>query len=309
MGLLPLSAGCGTDRPRIGRPISLLVPARAGAQGGPFAQELKGLIERQRLAGKVEVRTRTGETGARAMAGHPADSASGDLMVTGPALVALAAMNGTGGLMDRVTPLARFAGEWLVLVTGRDSRFRTFDDLAVALARDPGRLRLAGRDTGGPDHVLYGLTAQGLGIDARTLNYAPLPDLSHVVAATTEGSAAAGLGGPRELAGHIRAGRVRPLAVSSLERLDGLDVPTLRESGVRLQYANWSGLVAPGRPAEQERERLLDLCRAVADLPGWADACRAHGWAPMYLDGDDFRQWLGTETRRTKAVLGDLGLL
>ncbi|MCC5581636.1 hypothetical protein IMZ11_39145 [Microtetraspora sp. AC03309] len=308
MGLLPLSAGCGTDRPRGGPPISLVVPAQVGVQGGPFARELKTLIERQRLAGKVEIRTRSADTGARAL-GFAARADSDDLMVTGSTLVAVAATRGSGGLIEGTSPLARFAGDWVVMVTGPHSGFRTFDDLAAALARDPARLRLAGRDSGGPDHVLYGLTAQGLGIDARSLNYAAYPDLSHVLAATLDGRAVAGLGGRRELAAHIRAGRVRPLAVSSRERLDGVDAPTLMESGVRMQYANWTGLLGPGRLGDQGRERLLDLCRAIADLPGWADACRANGWVPMYLDGDDFRQWLSTETRRTKAVLGDLGLL
>ncbi|GLX01602.1 tripartite tricarboxylate transporter substrate-binding protein [Microtetraspora sp. NBRC 16547] len=309
LGLLPLSAGCGTNRPRTGPPISLVVPTQAGAQGGPFARELKTLIERQRLAGKVEIRTRSGDAGARALARFAAGRDYDDLMVAGPALVAIAARNGLGGLIERTSPLARFAGEWVVLVTGPHSRFRTFDDLAAALIRDPSRLRLAGRDTGGPDHVLYGLTAQGLGIHPRSLNYVALPDLSQVLAATLDGSAVAGLGGRRELAADIRAGRVRPLAVSSLERLDGVDAPTLKESGVRLHYAHWTGLLGPGRLGGQERERLLDLCRAVSDLPGWAEVCRGNGWAPMFLDGDDFRQWLGTEARRTKVVLGELGLL
>ncbi len=309
VGLFPLAAGCGSDRPRTGGPISLFVPAQVGRQGGPFARELKGLIERQRLAGPVEIRTRAGETGARALAGYVARPASGELMVAGSALVDFAAVNGTGALAERTSPLARFAGEWMVLVTAPHSRFRTFDDLAAALIRDPGRLRLAGRDTGGLDHVLYGLTAQGLGVDARRLNYAAFPDLSHMLAALAEGSAVAGVGGSTELAAPIRTGQVRPLAVSSTDRLDGLDAPTLKESGVRTHYANWSGLLGAGRLPERERERLLDLCRAVADMPGWEEACRANGWTPMYLDGDDFRQWLGTETRRAKSILRELGFL
>jgi putative tricarboxylic transport membrane protein len=108
--------------------------------------------------------------------------------------------------------------------------------------------------------------------------------------------------------GHIRAGRLRPLAVSAPERMDRVDAPTLVESGVRLVYANWSGLVGPRTLGGRERDALLDLCRAVGDSPAWHAACARNGWAPMYLGGDDFREWLADESGRIKQVLGELGL-
>lgn len=314
LGALALAAGCGTKPPSIQAELSLVVPGdfgglggRGGGRGGGFARELRAVIESRRWARRVEVREQG--DGFAAFARFIATGRPGDLMVADPALLGAAALRGaTAQLVSRTVPLARLTGEWQVLVAGPDSAFRTFDQFAAALLRDPARPRVAGGATGGPDHVLYGLTALGLGADPRLLNYASYGDGAQAVAAMLDGRAAVGIGTHRDVAPHIRAGRLRPLAVSSPERITGLDAPTLMESGVRLVYANWSGLVGTHGLGERKRDALASLCRAVADSPAWARVCARNGWAPMYLDGDDFHRWLANEARRTGRVLDELGL-
>ena len=48
-----------------------------------------------------------------------------------------------------------------------------------------------------------------------------------------------------ELIDQIKAGQLRVLAVSSDERVEGVDAPTLKESGIDLTFANWRGVLAP----------------------------------------------------------------
>jgi putative tricarboxylic transport membrane protein len=307
--MLALIAGCVPGNLAFAQVISLVVPAPPGGRSEAFAKALKALIESRRLARSVQIHNRSAGDGRLALVEFAGTRQPNDLMVTGPGLVAVAAMNRASALIGTTSPLARLAGEWQVLVVPKDSRFRTFDELASSLLRDPSNPRLAGQGTGGPDHVLYGLIAQGLGVDARLLDYVGFADSAQVVTAMLDGRVAIGLGSCTELGGQIRAGRLRPLAVSSSQRLSGLDAPTLMESGVRLEYANWKGLLGPGMLSERERAALLDLCRLIGDGPGWQEACTRNGWASMYLAGDDFQQWLTNETRRTKAVLKDLGLL
>ncbi|WP_055482298.1 tripartite tricarboxylate transporter substrate-binding protein [Sphaerimonospora mesophila] len=306
LGALALTAGCGTQAPPVQTEISLVVPGRTGGRGDGFARALRALIESRRWARRVALREQG--DGAAALARFVATARSGDLMVADPALLGAVAMRHAAPLVSRTAPLARLAGEWEVLVAPPDSGFRTFDEFAAALLRDPAGPRAAGGAAGGPDHVLYGLTALGLGADPRLLNYASYDDAGQAVAAMLDGRAAVGVGAQRDVAPHIRAGRLRPLAVSSPERMAGLDAPTLMESGVRLVYANWSGLVGAQAAGDRRRDAMACLCRAIADSPVWSRMCARNGWVPMYLDGDDFHRWLANETRRTSHVLGELGL-
>jgi putative tricarboxylic transport membrane protein len=308
-GALALAAGCGTDDPPIQPEIAFVVPGPSGGRSEVFARLMKAVIERRGWARRVGISSQPGGGGTLAIARFFAAGRQSDLMVADPALVAVAAMDRTRPLTGGTRPLAKLAGQWEVLVASPDSSFRTFEDFAAALLRDPTGPKLGGGAAGGPDHLLYGLTAQGLGADVRLLDYTAFADCAQAVAAILDGRMALGFGTQQDGARHIKAGRLRPLAVSSSERLPGVDAPTLIEAGVSLVYANWWGLLGSGGLGDSQRDALLDLLRSVGESAVWSQACAAHGWTPMYLAGDDFRQWLTAEASRTKQVLGDLGLL
>lgn len=303
LGVLALAGACGTQAPPYRSEISLLVPGPAGGWGDGVAGGLKSLIETRRWARAVRIGRLTGD-GRAALTRFAAQRA--DLVIADPALLAECAPGHGPALIARTAPLARLAGEWEVLVSSPDSGYRTFEQFAAALLRDPSGPRVGGGADRGPEHLLLGMTARGLGADPRLLDYVAFATRAQAVAAVLDGRLPLGFGSRREVAPYVRAGRLRPLAVSSVERLPGLDAPTLSEAGVRVVYANWTGLLAP-RDAPG-RDALLDLAQAVGDSPAWQSLCERNDWTPMWLAGDDFRQWLDGEARRTALLLDDLGV-
>ncbi|TKK81138.1 hypothetical protein FDA94_33775 [Herbidospora galbida] len=295
-GLAALAAGCGAGPRPLGVPLSLVVPAVVGGHDDGFAQELRRVVTRRGLARAVDVTTCDGDKAS--IKDFTRGASRGRMLVAGPALVNL---SGT-------VPLARMAGEWSVVVAPMGSRLRDFDGLAAALRRSAGSVLMGGRGHGGADHVLCGLIAKGLGADARLVDYAAFPSEGDLLGALLDGRVAAGVGGVAQLAPQIRAGRVRALAVSSPERLPEVDAPTLMESGVRLIHADWRGLLVSDSLREDDRAHLLDVCRSVGASDDWTASCRRHLWAPLYLDGPDFDDWLRVESARARDVLTDLGL-
>ena len=69
-----------------------------------------------------------------------------------------------------------------------------------------------------------------------------------------------------------RRARCAALAISSAERLPGVDVPTLREQGVDVEFENWRSLVAP--PG-----------LTAAGPPAAGSARRCHGRLPVLARG------------------------
>jgi tripartite-type tricarboxylate transporter receptor subunit TctC len=105
--------------------------------------------------------------------------------------------------------------------------------------------------------------------------------------------------------GQIRAGRVRPLALSSAERLaDYPGVPTFRESGYREMVATvWFSLSGPaGMPAEAVN-RLNSEVRRILQLPDVRERLRGDGILPNQLDPRAFTDFVAGEVKRWAPVI------
>ena len=85
-----------------------------------------------------------------------------------------------------------------------------------------------------------------------------------------------------------------------------MDAPTLRESGVPLDLANWRAVVAPPGISDAERDALTARVQRMTRSAAWRETLQRTGWTDAYLDGAAFRQFLLAEQARVDAVLSRL---
>ena len=83
-----------------------------------------------------------------------------------------------------------------------------------------------------------------------------------------------GVGGVPELASQIKSGKIRALAVSSAERLPGLDVPTLKEQGVDVAIGTWRGLMARKQATDAEKKELSAAIEKMVATPSLEEHAR-----------------------------------
>lgn len=304
-------AGCGTERAGGVLRTGFLIHAsghRWDRAGKAFAEAARtmGFTPDGRQVAEAEV-----PAGARPTATHgPSPGADVPVItVTGLAALAAAELNKGRSLVETATPLARLSGQVEVVVVSDRSPLKAFDDLGAGLLATPGRTPLAGGPQGEPDHLLFGLIARALGADGRQVDYTGYSSSGGAASALLAGKAVAVAGPLTEWRSAIGRGQVRALAVSSAQRVPDLDVPTLLECGVRVDFADWTAAFGPEKMSDADRDAAVRMCGQVTGSSAWEAACRAAGWLPIPLLGDDFARWLRTEVARTRAVLRDLGLL
>ena len=213
-------------------------------------------------------------------AAHGSFMSDGQLLLTGMPMVAGAEITNAAAVVDSTTPIARLIGDWAALVVPANSSLRTFDDFVAVLRRDPAGLVVGGQSMGGSDHVLYGMIGKCLGLDARLLEYSGYPGWSEAVEALYDGRVAAILGSARSFKKEIAARRMRPLVVSSGQRIDGIDAPTLMELEVRLEYSDWCGLLGPRDMLPEDRDAAVALCDRLDATPHWQKACAVQRLEP-----------------------------
>jgi putative tricarboxylic transport membrane protein len=107
----------------------------------------------------------------------------------------------------------------------------------------------------------------------------------------------------------VKSGQLRLLAVSSEKRIDGIDAPTLKETGTDVVVENWRMVAAaPGLSAEQTAAITADFDK-VSKSATWQETLKTKGWADTYLAGDAFKTQLEKDVSATEGILKEIGLV
>jgi len=196
-----------------------------------------------------------------------------------------------------------------VIVVPASSDIQNLGQLVEKLKADVGAVAWGGGSAGGTDHILAGLIAKAAGADATKLNYVPFSGGGEALAAIMGGHVTAGVSGIGEWLGQIQAGELRALAISAPARIEGLDIPTLKEQGVDVEFVNWRAVVAAPGIDDEQKKVLVDAVDAMHKSEAWKKTLADKGWMDLYLSGDEFAQYLKEEDVRVTEILKTLGLV
>lgn len=105
---------------------------------------------------------------------------------------------------------------------------------------------------------------------------------------------------------HVKSGRIRLLAVTSLKRWPGLpEVPAVAEVLPGFLSGSWQGLLAPAGTPQPVLDRLNKELDAIEALPDIRARLTELGAEPSDLKGAAFGQWLHAEAERMAQVVKD----
>lgn len=297
--------------PAFAADYTIMAPAAPGGGWDQTARSMQEALQADGISGNVQVTNVPGAGGTIGLAQFVNESNGNPnaLIVGGYVMVGAILTNASPVTLDMVTPIARLTGEAVVVVVPASSELQTMADLVAKLKADPGSVAWAGGSAGGADHITAGLIAKTVGVDPTQVNYIAYSGGGEALAALLGGQVTAGVSGYSEFAGQIEAGELRLLAVSSDERIPGVDAPTLREAGVDMALQNWRMVAAaPGITDEQKAAITADIEKMV-NSDSWKATLETKGWVNTYLAGDDFAAQLAADTEATEAILKDIGLV
>lgn len=291
--------------------LRIMAPASPGGGWDSTSRFIQSVLQETGIVSSAEVFNVSGAGGTIGLAQlASAERGEGDILMTmGLVMTGAVLTNNSAVTLAETTPIASITAEYEVIAVPASSPFQTLDDLLAAFREDPGAVSWAGGSAGGTDHILVGLIAQAAGVDPAEINYIPYSGGGEALAAVLGAQVSAGVTGYGEWAGSIESGELRALALSSPERVEGIEVPTLIEQGIDVELANWRGLVAPPELDDAERETLLGVVDALHASPEWQAVLAENNWDDFYMSGDEFAAYLESEDARVRDILVDIGLV
>jgi putative tricarboxylic transport membrane protein len=317
VGALVVAAGVNANRTGSGAEarakLTLVAPAAAGGGWDLVARESQQALRSNGIVNNVQVVNVPGAAGTIGLSQlSRQDGVPTTMMVTGTVMLGGIVRNDSPVALSGMTPIARLAEDFEVIVVPADSPFQTLGELLDAWRADPAAMPIGGGSAGGIDHMVAAQLAREAGIDPAQIRYAAYAgggELTINLLSTAPGTPDVGISGYNDFRDMIAEGRLRTLMVVAPERLQGLDAPTAAEAGYpAVDLVNWRGYVAPAGLADTEQQELVEVVTEMVETEHWQSAVERNRWKETFLTGDEFGSFITEEEQRVKTILQDLGL-
>jgi putative tricarboxylic transport membrane protein len=163
---------------------------------------------------------------------------------------------------------------------------------------------------GNQNHIAAAQVVKGVGANPKALKTVVFNGSGEGVAALLGGHVDAITISASPLLQHVKAGRVRILAVSSDQRLGDVlaTVPTWQELGIASISSNWRGLVGPRGMSEGQIAYWDEVFARLSQLPEWRQDLERKLIETTYLNSRDAKRQIDTEYAELSKLLAELGL-
>lgn len=290
--------------------INIMAPASPGGGWDSTARAMQAALAAT-TGQTVQVYNVSGAGGTIGLAQfvNEAKGKPHELMVGGLVMVGAIQTNKAPVNLSQVTPIALLTAEAEAIVVPADSKYQTLQELIADFKANPTAISWGGGSAGGTDHILVGLIAKAVGVAPANVNYIAYSGGGEATAAILSGAVTAGVSGVSEFAEQVAAGTMRMLAVSSEERIAGIDAPTLKEAGIDVALMNWRAVFGAPDLTPEQRAAVIAAIEKMHASKEWQDALSKNGWTDFFRTGDEFSTFLNNEITRIGGVLRDLGLV
>jgi tripartite-type tricarboxylate transporter receptor subunit TctC len=309
-GLCAGTASAQNDANWPTKPIRFVVPFPAGS----FADIALRILQQKlgaRLGQQLVIDNRSGASGnigADMLAKSPPDGYNFGV-----------ATNSTHGVSPALNPalpydaIKDFAMVSLigdapyVLITTPDLPVRSVQELIALAKSKPGTLNYASAGPASLAHLAGALFEQMAGVK---LTEVPYRSSSQSILDTTEGRIEMQFGTMGPVLPHIRAGKVKPLAVTSLKRIDILpDVPTLDESGLKgYDAVLWLAVVAPAGTPPAIVDRMNRELKEILAEPDVIELLKAQGINAASSTPDELRALIERDIDKWRKLAKETGI-
>jgi tripartite-type tricarboxylate transporter receptor subunit TctC len=285
------------------RPVRVMVGFPAGQAIDLFARIIGQRLQ-ERLGQPFIVENRPGaaaNVATEAVARSPADGYT--LLIVSSNNVVNTALYGTANVdfARDIAPIATFGRGYQVLQVNLALPVKTVAELIAYAKAHPGKLNMATPGIGSAGHVSGEMFKMMTGIDMLHVPYrGSVPALTDLMS----GQVQVMFDNLPSSIEHIRAGRIRALAVTPAVRAQALpDVPTVGETVPGYVGGGFSGIGAPRNTPTEIIDLLNREINAILQEPKIKERIENMGSPVWLMSPSEFRQLIAVETERWAKVV------
>ena len=293
------------------RTITVVSPFPPGGVSDTITRPLNAALEAE-FKQPVVLENKTGAAGAVGAQYVAAAKPDGYTLLTHIVSISgFAAVDKLFGRQPKFTnadfiPLARIVADPIVMFVNKDLPYKSVKDLVADAKANPNKLIYSSSGLYGASHIPTALFAAAAG--GLQMRHLPTPGGGPAITAVL-GNNAQFFMSPTSIAlSQIKAGKLRPLAVSGAARSKALpDVPTFKEAGYDLDYYFWVGLFAPKGTPEPVIKTLRSAVDTAAHSAQFKTALENLGQELAYMDQPEFAKFWAADAKRMEDAIHRIG--
>ncbi len=291
------------------KPVEFVIMAGQGGGADRLARLIQSIIEKNGFSNQPFIPiNKGGGSGAEAL--RYLKDKEGDphvIMATLNSLYTTPLRNpGIGVDISEFTPVARLAEDTFILWVNSEKPINSVDDY-VAAVKEAGadNWKMGGTGTGQEDSLVTGMLEEAYGIKH---TYVPFKGGGTVAKNLIGNHVESTVNNPSEQLGFYEAGKSRPLAVFTPERLAAFpDVPTFKELGHDLVYYMQRSVLAPkGIPADAQAF-YEGVFQKVHESDEWKEYTTKKSLHRAWLTGDDLMSYFAEQREMHRELLKAAG--
>ena len=205
------------------------------------------------------------------------------------------------------TPLANIYNNETILAVNPSVPAKTLKEFIAYVKSRPGELNHGSGGVGGISELRTAMFRLYTGTDFKNI---PYKGSGPVAVAVMGGHVQFGMVPPITVAGFVKNGKLRALAVTGKKRLAALpDVPTFAEAGLpAYNVTSWNGLLVPaGTPMALVNKISHDI-EKVLQMPAVQDKLSSQGAEPSYADPKEFAEIIKADIERFAKVIKEANI-
>jgi tripartite-type tricarboxylate transporter receptor subunit TctC len=207
--------------------------------------------------------------------------------------------------LEQFKPIARFTADPTVLVVRADAPWKNFAEFLADIRKKPAAYSFGSSGNYGTMHV----PMEMLKAEAKFhMLHVPYTGAGPAVVALLGGQIDALSTGPASVVQQIKAGKLRALAHWGEGRLAALpDVPSLKELGQPVEFAQWAGLFVPANTPPAVITKLREAAKTAANDARVRQVISGSGSPIQYLDAPEFQKYWDADAAKMTQVVKLIG--
>lgn len=289
------------------KPVEMVIMAGQGGGADRLARLFQSIIQKENLSSMpILPVNKGGGSGAEALR-YLADKTGEDhtIMATLNSYYTTPLRTDIGVNIEEFTPIARMALDTFVLWVNADSDVQTLDDYVAAVKASGGAWKMGGTGTGQEDSLVTAMLEKEFDIE---VTYVPFKGGGDVARNLVGGHIDSSVNNPSEALGFYQAGKVRPIAAFTPERIAVFpDTPTMGELGHDLVYWMQRSFVAPKGMSPEAVAYYTSMFEKLNQSEEWQTYTSEKALMADFLTGDELQAYFLEERAKHAELLNAMG--